>query len=986
MGESKGKNLEGIEKLGAYQVIRRHTIAEMQSEGMVLEHRKSGARVFLMSNDDDNKVFFISFCTPPETRTGVAHILEHSVLCGSEKFPLKDPFVELVKGSLNTFLNAMTYSDKTVYPVASCNDKDFQNLMDVYMDAVLHPNIYREKKIFRQEGWHYELASKKEPIVYNGVVYNEMKGVYSSPESCLENYTFRALFPDSCYGKDSGGDPAHIPELTYEEFLDYHRRHYHPSNSYIYLYGDMDMAEKLIWLDREYLCHYDRQERFAVSQQEPFKKPVEREYFYSVSEESQEEHAAYLSVNTAAGGALDAKLYIAFQVLEYALLDAPGAPVKQALIDAGIGEDVYGEYENGILQPYFSVVAKNADKDQKEEFLSVVKGTLRELAEKGMNRKSLRAGINYYEFKYRESDFGSAPRGLMYGLQAMDSWLYGGDPMLHLEYQETFDFLKEQVDKGYFEDLINKYLLDNPFEAVVVLIPEKKLAAREEGRVAEELEDYKASLSEKELDALVEETKALKLYQDTPDPPEVAAKVPLLRREDIKAEAEQFSWKKKMEAGVEVLHHDYFTSGIGYLRVLFKTDTIPQEDLCYVGLLRSVLGCMDTEHYSYADLTSEIFLNSGGLDLSVAPYVNFADPGQFTGVFSANIRVLYDRLDFGFEILEEILLHTDFSDGKRLKEIIQEARSHAKMRLEMAGHSTAISRSASYFSPTSAYNELVGGVSYYRFLERIARNYDGEKEQVIARLREVCAKMFVRSNMLINYTANEEGYAYLPKAVHKLADSLPEQGGRKYPFVHETANRNEGLKISSKVNYVARSGNFRHAGLDYTGALKILQVILNYDYLWLNIRVKGGAYGCMSGFGRSGDSYLASYRDPHLKETNEVFEEIVDYLEQFDPDEREMTKYVIGTISGLDMPLTPFAKGMRGLSAYLTGTTPEMVQQERDEILRASREDIRALAKYVKAILAQGALCAIGSKEAIEADRDMFGEVESLSGAVEIQP
>ena len=699
--------LEAIKKLDAYRVVEHKMIEEMQSEGIVLEHKKTKARLFLVSNDDENKVFCIGFRTPPDNDCGLPHILEHSVLCGSDKFPLKDPFVELVKGSLNTFLNAMTYPDKTVYPVASCNDKDFHNLMDVYMDAVLHPNIYKEEKIFRQEGWHYELESKDAPLIYNGVVYNEMKGAYSSPESILDSVTQKTLFPDTCYGKDSGGDPVHIPELSYEKFLDFHRTYYHPSNSYIYLYGDMDMAEKLTCLDEEYLSHYEeRPVDSRIREQKAFAEPVEREFSYSITEGESEEDATYLSVNTVVGDDLDPKLYVAFQILEYTLLDAPGAPLKQALIDAGIGKDVMGGYESGILQPYFSIIAKDANKEQKGEFLAIVKGTLRKLADQGINRKSLLAGMNYFEFKYREADYGSAPKGLMYGLQCLDSWLYDGDPMTHLCYQETFDFLKKEVENGYFEQLIRDYLLDNPFEAVIVVAPEKNLTAKEDEKLAKKLAAYKASLSEEELEKLVTATRELKEYQDTPSTQEILAKIPLLKREDIEKKAETFFWKEKEEGGIKVLHHNFFTSGIGYLKVLFNTEVLPQEDLPYAGLLKSILGSISTEHYSYSDLTSEIHLNSGGVDFSVTSYPDLADPERFTGAFVASIRVLYDKLDFGFTILEEILNHSVFTDEKRLGEVIQETRSRAKMKLENAGHSTAVSRATSYFSATAYYNEL----------------------------------------------------------------------------------------------------------------------------------------------------------------------------------------------------------------------------------------------------------------------------------------
>lgn len=972
--------LEAIKQLDGYRIIKQRTIEELQSEGVVLEHKKTKAKVFLMSNDDDNKVFCIGFRTPPADDTGVPHILEHSVLCGSEKFPLKDPFVELVKGSLNTFLNAMTYPDKTVYPVASCNEKDFQNLMDVYMDAVLHPNIYKEEKIFRQEGWHYELETEDAPLIYNGVVYNEMKGAYSSPESLLDSCTQKTLFPDNCYGRDSGGDPVHIPELTYEKFLDFHKTYYHPSNSYIYLYGDMDMAEKLTWLDQEYLSHYEeRPVDSKIPEQKAFAQPVEREFHYSVTEGESVEDAAYLSVNTVVGDDLDPKLYVAFQILEYTLLDAPGAPLKQALIDAGIGNDIMGGYESGILQPYFSVIAKDANREQKGEFLAVVKGTLRKLADQGINRKSLLAGMNYYEFKYREADYGSAPKGLMYGLQSLDSWLYDGDPMMHLAYQDTFDYLKKAVEEGFFEQLIRDYLLDNPFEAVVIVSPEVNLTAKEDEALAAKLAEKKASLSSEELTETVQSTAALKEYQDTPSTPEVLAMIPLLEREDIDKKAESFHWTEKEEAGVKVLHHNFFTGGIGYLKVLFMTDVVPQEDLPYVGLLKSVLGSVDTEHYSYSDLTSEIHLNSGGIDFSVASFANLEDGEKFTGAFEASARVLYDKLDFGFTMIEEILNRSCFTDEKRLGEVILETRSRAKMKLENAGHSTAVSRATSYFSASAAYNELTAGTEYYHFLEKIAKNYEADKAQIIGKLQEVCKKLFTRANMLVNYTADDHGYEQMSGALPILADKLPAGDGVRYPFTHKVENSNEGLKTAAQVDYVARCGNFRTAGLEYTGALKILQVILSYDYLWLNIRVKGGAYGCMSGFGRSGEGYLVSYRDPNLKETNDIYEGIPEYLEHFNPDERDMTKYVIGTISNMDTPQTPSLKGSRGLSAYLSHVTEEMMQQERDQVLQATAEDIRALAEQVRGVLATGSFCVVGNEEKIEANRGMFGRVENLT-------
>lgn len=971
--------MKSLKDLTAYRIVDERKMEELNSIGTVLEHKKTGARVFLVSNDDENKVFYIGFRTPPSDDTGVPHILEHSVLCGSDKFPVKDPFVELVKGSLNTFLNAMTYPDKTVYPIASCNDKDFQNLMDVYMDAVLHPNIYNEKKIFMQEGWHYELESEDSPVIYNGVVYNEMKGAFSSPESVLDRYTQKMLFPDTCYGFESGGDPKSVPDLTYEAFLDFHRTYYHPSNSFIYLYGDMDMAEKLEWLDEAYLSHYDKKEVDShIDMQKPFTEPKDSRITYSITEDEPEEDASYLSVSSVVGTDLDPKLYLAFQILEYTLLDAPGAPLKQALLDAGIGHDILGGYDNGILQPYFSVVAKDANEEQKGEFLAVVKGTLRKLAEDGINKKSLLAGLNYFEFRYREADFGTAPKGLMYGLQSLDSWLYDGDPMMHLEYQETFDFLKKAVEEGYFESLIRDYLLDNPFEAVIVVSPERNLTAKEDAAVAKKLAEYKAGLSAQEVKALVKETEELKNYQDTPSPSEELEKIPMLSREDIDRKAEEIHWKEHLMNGVLVLHQEMFTSGIGYLKVLFNTDRVPVEDLPYVGLLKSVLGYVDTENFTYSDLTSEIHLNSGGISFSTGSYVDLERENGFTGAFIADVRVLYDKIGFGFDMLAEILTRSKLEDEKRLGEILRETKSRSRMKLEGASHSAAVARATSYFSATASFNDRTGGVGFYHFLEDVVKDYEKSSKALIEKLKEVAAKLFTVDNMLVNVTSDGEGFACVDGAMKGLTEALPEGSGVVYPYLFEVGNRNEGFKTASQVNYVARCGNFKKAGFSYTGALRILKVILSYDYLWINLRVKGGAYGCMSGFGMSGEGYFVSYRDPNLAETDQVYEGIVDYLENFSVDERDMTKYVIGTISGLDTPLNPSDKGARALSAYLSHVSNEMLQKERDQVLDAQAEDIRKLAGIVSAVLKTGSFCTIGNEEKIENCKELFGEIKNL--------
>ena len=971
---------QAIRALPAYEVLESTWIEELNSQALICRHRKTGARLFLLSNDDNNKVFTIGFRTPPTNDTGLPHILEHSVLCGSRKFPAKDPFVELVKGSLNTFLNAMTYPDKTVYPVASCNDKDFQNLMDVYMDAVLHPNIYSNEKIFLQEGWHYEAEDVEDPIKINGVVYNEMIGAYSQPESLLEAEIVRQMFPDNCYSRDSGGDPAAIPSLSYEEFLAFHSRYYHPSNSYIYLYGDMDMAEKLTWLDEAYLSEYDKIEIDShIDVQSLFTAPVESVLSYPLTEDEDEEQQTYLSVSMLAGDELDPKQYVGFQILEYAVLNAPGAPLKQALLDAGIGKDIYGGYNNGILQPYFSVVAKNADPEQKEEFLQIVDGELRRLAAEGLDKKSLLAGLNYYEFKYREADFGSAPKGLIYGLQCFDSWLYDeSDPLMHLAYADTFAWLKEQMEQGYFEKLITDYLLDNPHTAVIMAVPQKGLNEAKEAALEEKMAVYKASLSAEQVETVVAQSKALKEYQDEPNDPEVLKLIPMLSREDIGREAMPFTWKESKQSGVTVLHHDLFTAGIGYLRLLFDVKSVADEDLPYLGLLRSVMGFMNTEHYDYRQLFNEIHIHTGGINTGISTYGQVEDPKKYAATFEFSAKTFYDKLDFTFAMIAEMVGKTIYNDPKRLKEIISENKSRAQMRLIGAGHSAAVLRSAAYLSENGAFGELTGGIAYYKFIEDLDAHFEEKKDDIAAKLQQLASQIFCADRMIVSYTADEEGFAQLAAPLAQFVEGLKEGG---QPAVERNiifGKKNEGFMSSSGVQFVAQSGNYRDAGLEYTGALRILKSILSYDYLWLNLRVKGGAYGCMSGFGKSGESYFCSYRDPHLKSTLQVYQGIPAYLRSFEADEREMTKYIIGTISDMDTPLNPSAKGGRSLSAYMSHVTDEMVQKERDQVVDAQPEDIRALAAYVEAVLAAESICVVGNAQKCKDDAEVLKELCNL--------
>lgn len=973
--------------LQAYELIRKEALPDIHSEGYLLRHKKSGARIAVIPNEDENKVFYVAFRTPVSDSTGVPHIIEHTVLCGSEKFPVKDPFVELVKGSLNTFLNAMTYPDKTVYPVASCNDKDFANLMDVYMDAVFHPNIYKKEEIFRQEGWHYELEAEDAPLTINGVVYNEMKGAFSSPEGVLDRVVLNSLFPDTTYSNESGGDPEVIPSLTYENYLDFHRRYYHPSNSYIYLYGDMDAEERLRFLDEEYLSKYDVLELdSAIGRQEPFAHPAELHKSYSLSSGEPLEGNTYLSYNTAVGTILDRELCLAFDILDYALLSAPGAPVKQALLDAGIGKDVMGGFDDSTYQPIFSVVAKNADTSDGERFVAVIEDTLRRVAAEGLNRKSLLAGINSAEFKFREADYGNYPKGLMYGLTCMDSWLYDEqEPFLYLKVLDVFGDLRKKAESGYFEELIRKYLLENTHKSYVYIEPEHGLNARLEEALAAKLAEYKSSLGPEEIRQLVKDTEYLKRYQEEPSPREDLEKIPMLRREDMKKQAAELRYEEKVCAGVPVIHTNIYSGGIHYLKLLFDVKHIAPEDVPYLGLLKAVLGYVDTEHYGYADLANEIYLMTGGIASQVNAYADTKEQDVYDCKFEITAKILYQNLSSGLSLIEEILNTSRVTDEKRLYEIVAQAKSRLQMSLSSAGHSVSAIRAMSYFSPVAQFNDQVGGIELYRVVSDLEEHFEERKTELIGRLQRLMREIFVRDRLLVGVTADEEGYRLLEQELPGFIESLPEAGAAPEDSgsgacceAASCVRRNEGFRDASKVQYVSRAGNFVKAGYSYTGALRILKVILSYDYLWINIRVKGGAYGCMSGFMRTGDTYFSSYRDPNLRKTNEVYEGIPEYLRQFTADERDMTKYIIGTVSDLDTPLTPASKGSRSMSAYLTRVTQEDIQRERDQILKAQPEDIRALADMMEAVLRQDYLCVIGSEDTLKEDAELFLELKEL--------
>lgn len=968
-----------MERLKAYELVEERGL-DFGSVGCLLRHRKTGARVVLLSNSDANKVFYIGFATPPGDNTGAAHIVEHTVLCGSERFPVKDPFVELAKGSLNTFLNAMTYPDKTLYPVASTNEVDFKNLMHVYLDAVFFPNIYQNQEIFSQEGWHYEMERAEDPLKINGVVYNEMKGAYSSPEGLLGRQILRALYPDNAYGYSAAGEPAEIPELTYSAFLEFHRRFYHPSNSYIYLYGDLDMEERLLWMDREYLSRFDyRKVDASISLQKPFDKPEEVQNVYSLSAGEPLLDHTYLSVSYGVDTALNEKHKVAFAVLEYVLLKAPGAPLKKALLDAGIGKDVSGVYRSGVLQPYFSIIVKNSNVSQKEDFLRIVREALLGLAEGGLDREAVRAGLCRYEFDYREADFGRFPKGLLWGIHCMESWLYDdGRPFQYFEALPVIRWLKEQIDTGYFEGLIRRYLLENPHQAVVILTPEHGYNTRMEQKLLGELAERKASFSQEELTLLVEETARLRRYQEEPSTQEELRTIPLLSRADLKREPQPLLWEERILAACPALFFPVESAGITYLRLIFDAGRVAEEDVPYLGILKAVLGQVDTAHYSYQELDQARNLSTGGISGTIGIYRHVKDPA-YTAVFELRAKALTGKVPEAVGLMGEILTRSRLTDGRRIHEILSQLKAELRESISSDGDSFSSLRAMSGFSGVARYQELTGGLEFYRLVSRLEEHYEEERERLAGRLSQMIEQLFCKENLRICVGGQEEGYEAVRGALPKLLDQLWPMPASSERVPLACRKKKEGFPDASQVQYVSRAGNFRKAGFAYTGALRVLEVILGYEYLWQEIRVKGGAYGCKASFYRNGDSFFSSYRDPNLEKTNRIYEGCSAYLKEFTVEERDMTKYVIGAVSSLDRPLTPAGQVSRALAAYFGGLTWEALRQEREQVLAAGQEEIRALADLVAAVMEEQALCVIGNEDRLWEEQHLFDSLETIS-------
>ena len=963
-----------------YTLRKEEQIAEINGTAYLLEHDKTKARVLLVCNDDTNKVFNIGFRTPPADDTGVAHITEHSVLCGSKKFPAKDPFVELAKGSLNTFLNAMTYPDKTVYPIASVNDKDFHNLMEVYLDAVFYPNTYQNDKILKQEGWHYHLEDEKDDITYVGVVYNEMKGAYSSAEQQLFDAIQTSLLPDTTYGCDSGGNPAAIPDLTYEDFLAFHKKYYHPSNSYIYLYGDVDVEKELTFIDEEYLRHFDYLEVDSkINPQPQFDAAKEVTIQYPLSDAEEEEDNTYLSYNVILGEKVNRSTDLTAMILDYALMDVPGAPIQKALVDAGISNDVFSSYENSMLQPMYSIVAKGCKTEDKERFVKVIDDTLSRLIQNGLEERMIAAALNHFEFKFKEANYGRYPKGLMYGLNAFNSWLYDdNEPFMYLRYNQEFEYLKEQIGTEYYVNFLKERILDNTHKTILVGLPKKGLNKELEQKVAEKLATYKKSLTPEEIKRIVEQTKELERYQSEPSSKEDLEKIPMLELEDIETKAKEVKNREYQVRDITVVQHDIFTNGIAYVDYHFMLNQVSVELLPYVSLLTALYKEVDTKKRSYNELANEIDLKTGGIGLGLSAIGVSEKLGGYRVMLAIKTKVLNENLPEALSLMEEILFTSCVTDKKRMKEILAELVSQMKMSITDSGHTAMANRALSYFSKGAYLKEVLEGISFYEFANDLYKNFDAKYDEICEKLQAAIHAFAKPENLIVSYTGTEDITNVLGVAFTSLEKYMNEDKSDVVAQSFEIVAKNEGFKTASKVQYVAQAGNFLEKGYKYTAALSVLQVAFSYDYLWVNVRVKGGAYGCMCNFNRVGDAYFTSYRDPNLTKTYGVYKNATEYVKHFDASDRDMLKYIIGTIAKIDNPMTPSAEGAYSFLCYLSGVTDEVLQTDRDQILSTDVETIRGLAPYIEAIVEADCIAALGDEDVIEKEKQLFCEVKVL--------
>ena len=969
------KDLEIGKNISGFKLESKKWIEDIHSTALIFNHVKSGAKLIYLQNEDENKVFSINFRTPVHDNTGVNHIIEHSVLCGSKKYPVKDPFLIMTKQSLSTFINAFTGPDFTMYPVASKNEKDFDNLMSVYMDAVFYPNISKNPKILKQEGWHYEVNSKTGELHYNGIVYNEMKGNNSSPEVILSNTINQSLFNENSYSFESGGNPDNIPDLTYDKFMETYKKYYVPSNSSIYLYGKLDIEHTLKFMNDNYLSKVKKttvDSKIQLQKHYENEKKVEKTALYPVAKGAGTADMTYLSSNYMIDKVTNVENILGFQILQEILLNTKTSPLRKALLNNGIGANVYASFNPSTKQPTFSIIATNANESEKYKFKSLVDDSLKQVVKEGFDKELVNSVFTAVELSLRTQN-SDANRGMNYMSSALNCWNYDVSPTEYLEITPTLNKIKSKIADGYFEKLVQKHLLDNKNNSLVVLKPSSGLNEIKEEKLKKKLADYKKSLSEIELDKIKKDTEELKKWQGTSDSKENLSKIPTLLRQDLNLKAEKIPTIEKLERGIKVLSHPIFTDGITYSNLYFDSSKVPQNKILYLKLLSNVLGNVNTERYDRMELENKMMQYTGGISFNSTVFKNNTDSNKYSPKMSISVNALNSLLPKSLELLDEIMNHSKFDDKNSMKGLIKMLRVNYESMFVNGGNSLAIERTLSYLSDSGKYNDL-GYLSYYNFICDLDDNFDVKFDEMVKNLNDVKDIVFNKEGLVVSYTGDEKNYDNFACSLNKFGEKI---NGKRFPkqeYKFDFSKKNEAFVIPSQVQYVVKAGSFKSAGYNYNGCMKVVENILNSDYLWKELRVKSGAYGGAMSVTKD-EVLFYSYRDPNLKETLNTFDESVKFLRNFKVSEKEMTNYIIGTIGSMDSLTGPYQKGVIGDNMYFSGTTQDDIQNIRDEVLSTTAEDIRKFADVLEAVVKQNLHCVVGSETKINENKDLFDRI-----------
>jgi Zn-dependent M16 (insulinase) family peptidase len=951
-----------------FELLREQDVPELNTRARLFRHLQTGAELLSLENDDENKVFGITFRTPPSDSTGVAHILEHAVLCGSRKYPIKEPFVELIKGSLQTFVNAMTFPDKTCYPVASTNLQDFYNLIDVYLDAVFYPRITPD--VLQQEGWHYELETADEPLTYKGVVFNEMKGAYSSPDSLLARESQRSLFPDTSYGVDSGGDPRHIPDLTYEQFKAFHTDLYHPSNARIFFYGD-DPPEERLRLTNEYLKDFRKHTAdSAIALQPRFSAAKRISSAYAMAQEEGDAKKGMVTLNWMLDEITDIETDLGLGILGYILLGTPASPLRKALIDSGLGEDTTGGgVADHLRQHTFSTGLKGIDVADVERVEALVLHTLGRLAQEGIDPQTVEAAMNTVEFSLRENNTGSFPRGISLMLRALNTWLYGGDPLAPLAFEAPLAAIKARLANGehYFEELLGRFFLTNPHRTTVVLHPDPALAEQEAADERMRLEQARGAMSASDVEAVIESARDLKLRQETPDSPEALATIPNLALADLEGENKLIPIVVSEDGDAKILYHDLFTNGIIYLDIGLDLHLLPADLLPYVALFGRALLEMGAGDLDFVQLSQRIGQSTGGLWHQT---LNAAVRGsrQAAAWMFLRGKATPAKADQLLAIARDVLLDVRLDNQERFRQIVLEEKAAHEARLVPGGHGVVNTRLRANFDEAGWATEQISGVSYLFFLRTLAQQIELDWPGVLAALEQIRDRLVNRAAMLLNVTTDAASWDRFRPQLDDFLAALPRASVQPEQWPWEPGARFEGLTIPAQVNYVGKGADLYRLGYKPTGAAAVIAKYLRTTWLWEKVRVQGGAYGGFSLFDlRSGGFTFLSYRDPNLLKTLDVYDQTGAFLRGANIDELELTRSIIGTIGDVDSYQLPDAKGYTSMMRYLVGDTDEIRQRMREEILGTTVADFREFADVLDQVADRGLVVVLGSQAAIEA-------------------